>query len=558
MSTANNCEKEDPSSSSPMDEGNKIQYDDKKETPYTHAVNKDDEEENAKNITKPDASSIQERANALFLNAEILAPMVRASTTPLRTLALQYGADLVFTEEIIDRSITTCDRIVNKELGTVDYVRKLETFSPKVRKRMKSKDEIPVILRIDPKIECNKLIYQMGTGEADLALPAALMVQEDVDGIDINMGCPKKFSVSGGMGSALLSDVNRACKIIRTLRENLTIPVSAKIRLLKTNDDTIEFVLALVRAGANAITIHAREVGDESQKPAKWDRLVELVQALKKYDEIKKIPIILNGDLYTRKDMIQMKRKCGADGVMLARPALYNTSLFCKPSPPKNNTSSENEDCTKEDEEQYSYKSKLLKSKTSVVQDYINHAVRYQTNSKNVKYVVCEMMNNRRAPTKLTPFLTHNFQGGQTIDKVCKTRSLADLCHLWGVKEEDAMQVASSDKVEQPAGEHRYDDRYFLEYNGFQKERIQHLTTTEEEKKENNDNGGEESNHSSSQLSSLKESAISENTNILKQKEGTSDSIVPNGKRKNDDESDGQNQSLVAAAEDVTKRPKIQ
>eukprot|EP00957_Ditylum_brightwellii_P097144 7398187-Ditylum_brightwellii.AAC.1 len=83
MSTANNCEKEDPSSSSPMDEGNKIQYDDKKETPYTHAVNKDDEEENAKNITKPDASSIQERANALFLNAEILAPMVRASTTPL-------------------------------------------------------------------------------------------------------------------------------------------------------------------------------------------------------------------------------------------------------------------------------------------------------------------------------------------------------------------------------------------------------------------------------------------------------------------------------------------
>jgi hypothetical protein len=32
------------------------------------------------------------------------------------------------------------------------------------------------------------------------------MVELDVAGIDINMGCPKKFSVHGGMGAALLSN----------------------------------------------------------------------------------------------------------------------------------------------------------------------------------------------------------------------------------------------------------------------------------------------------------------------------------------------------------------
>ena len=135
-----------------------------------------------------DGSSIQERANALFCGSEILAPMVRASTTPLRALALQYGADLVYTEEIIDRKITLCNRIVNKELGTIDYVKPISSYSKKVQKRLQKSGEIPLVLRLVPELEKGRLIYQMGTGESDLALPAALAVQGDVDGIDVNMG----------------------------------------------------------------------------------------------------------------------------------------------------------------------------------------------------------------------------------------------------------------------------------------------------------------------------------------------------------------------------------
>lgn len=134
-----------------------------------------------------DGSSIQERADALFRNAEILAPMVRASTTPLRTLALSYGADLVYTEEIVDRSITTCDRVLNEKLGTIDYVRKFDGMSAKTLKRLRAKNEIPVVLRIAPELERGRLIYQIGTGESNLALPAALAVQQDVDGLDVNM-----------------------------------------------------------------------------------------------------------------------------------------------------------------------------------------------------------------------------------------------------------------------------------------------------------------------------------------------------------------------------------
>ena len=43
----------------------------------------------------------------------ILAPMVRAGTLPLRLLALEHGADIVYGEEIIDRKIAKCTRKVS-------------------------------------------------------------------------------------------------------------------------------------------------------------------------------------------------------------------------------------------------------------------------------------------------------------------------------------------------------------------------------------------------------------------------------------------------------------
>ena len=53
-----------------------------------------------------------------------LAPMVRLTTLPLRLLAVPYGADVVFSEELIDRKLAGCQRVVNARLGTVDFLSK--------------------------------------------------------------------------------------------------------------------------------------------------------------------------------------------------------------------------------------------------------------------------------------------------------------------------------------------------------------------------------------------------------------------------------------------------
>jgi tRNA-dihydrouridine synthase 2 len=411
--------------------------------------------------------TVEEKAHALYRGVA-LAPMVRASTTPLRTLALKYGADWVYTEEFVDRALSATIRVENKEMGTIDFLKDVTKMSAKVQRRIEKEGGAPLLLRIDPAIERGKLVCQIGTGEPELALQAALHVHRDVDGIDVNMGCPRKFSTSGGMGSALLTDPVRACSIIKILRDNLDIPVSAKIRLLKDTASTIDFVTGLVNAGALAVAVHGRKVGDEGQHSADWETLKEVISICKA--KFPHIDFLVNGDFYTRQEWTEFMAETGASGVLLGRPALFNTSIFRKP-PPILQTSSTDSDAVVTT---YGYDSNLLLDKTVVVQDYLREAVKYNIHHINVKYVIGESMNNRRAPSQRSHLLVQHFPGGQTIGRTCDCHTLEDLCKVWNVDFDKNVLLRSSQKAA-PAGEHRYNDAYLL---GDCK-KVEHLPTAE-------------------------------------------------------------------------------
>ena len=107
---------------------------------------------------------------------------------PLRALALQYGADFCYTEELVDRSIYATQRIVNERLGTIDYVKDTSNLSAKVVRRLQRDGGPALLLRIDPALEQGRLVCQIGSGEPELALQAALHVHRDVTSIDVNMG----------------------------------------------------------------------------------------------------------------------------------------------------------------------------------------------------------------------------------------------------------------------------------------------------------------------------------------------------------------------------------
>ncbi|KAI9491522.1 hypothetical protein BDB00DRAFT_832583 [Zychaea mexicana] len=239
-------------------------------------------------------------------NKVFLAPMVRVGTLPFRLTALGYGADLVWTEELVDKRVIGSVRKYNPATQTIEYWKgeKL-TFS--------THDD-----------EKGRVIFQLGTADPDLALKAALTVKEDVAGIDVNCGCPKKFSIQGGMGAALLTNPDTLKKILINLVQNVGLPVTCKIRLLDEKKKTIELVKMIESTGVKMITIHCRTKEQRSSTAAKWEEFKEIAQA------VKNIPVAINGDVYSWQDIPRIKELTNAHSFMIARGAQYNPSAFRK------------------------------------------------------------------------------------------------------------------------------------------------------------------------------------------------------------------------------------
>ncbi|CAM6033437.1 unnamed protein product [Sphagnum compactum] len=240
-----------------------------------------------------------------YRGKHILAPMVRVGTLPFRMLAAEYGADITYGEEIIDHRLLRCTRKINKMLGTVDLV---------------EKGTDSVVFRTCDE-EKSRVVFQIGTSDAVRALQAANLVSGDIAAIDVNMGCPKSFSMSGGMGAALLSKPDLIHDILTTLKRNLNIPVTCKIRLLKTHHDTVELARRIEKTGVAAIAVHGRKVADRPRDPAQWDGIAEVVSALS-------IPVIANGDVFEYSDFQCIKDATGASSVMVGRGACWNPSVF--------------------------------------------------------------------------------------------------------------------------------------------------------------------------------------------------------------------------------------
>ncbi|XP_073461225.1 tRNA-dihydrouridine(20) synthase [NAD(P)+]-like isoform X7 [Aquarana catesbeiana] len=152
-----------------------------------------------------------------FSDKIILAPMVRVGTLPMRLLALDYGADIVYCEELVDLKMLQCKRVVNEVLQTVDYVSPTERIVFQTCEREKG---------------C--VVFQMGTADAKRALAVAKLVENDVAAIDVNMGCPKEYSTKGGMGAALLSSPEKIEEV----------------------EETVSLVKMIEKTGVAAIAVH--------------------------------------------------------------------------------------------------------------------------------------------------------------------------------------------------------------------------------------------------------------------------------------------------------------
>ncbi|KAI3604824.1 trna-dihydrouridine synthase 2 [Moniliophthora roreri] len=245
-----------------------------------------------------------------FKNGLVLAPMVRSGALPTRLFALKHGASLVWGPEIVDKAILHAERVVDPKTGLVSYNGKSRA-----------------IFTTHP-IEKPYLIYQIGSSDPSLAVQAAKIVMQDVSGIDLNCGCPKPFSTHAGMGAALLTNPDMLCNILVALREAMPphITVSAKIRLLPSQEDTLKLVERIVNTGVSCLTVHCRTRSMRENDPAVISRLREIVEFVEGMG--RGIAVIENGDCLGASDVQRVRDATGAHSVMIARAAEANPSAF--------------------------------------------------------------------------------------------------------------------------------------------------------------------------------------------------------------------------------------
>ncbi|KAL7643962.1 UNVERIFIED_CONTAM: hypothetical protein RMT77_005974 [Armadillidium vulgare] len=310
----------------------------------------------------------------MYSNKVIVAPMVRVSTLPFRLLCLDYGADLVYTEETIDFKMLRSIKKENEVFGTTDFV---------------DKSDGTIFFRTC-KLEKEKLIFQIGTANAQRALKVALLVQDHVAGIDINMGCPKEFSIKGGMGAALLQQPEKIKDILITLTKNLSIPVTCKIRILPTCEETIALCKLIEGCGVAAIAIHGRRKDERPNHSNHNDIIRRAAEALT-------IPVIANGgskEIESYEDFEKFRSETGASSIMIARAAMWNCSILRK---------------------------KGTLHHDVVIKDYLKYCVQYDNPFTYSKYTVQNILRELQSTEKGKAFL--------------ETQTLQEICSLWDLKD---------------------------------------------------------------------------------------------------------------------------
>ncbi len=232
--------------------------------------------------------------NIEIKNRIVLAPMAGISNTSYRKIIKEMGAGLIYAEMVSDKAITYGNE------KTFDLLKMDESERP--------------------------IAQQIFGSDVDSFVTAAKKIEADMkpDIIDINMGCPvPKIAVRSQAGSALLKNPEKIYEIVKSVVESVNIPVTVKIRSGWDSNsiNAVEVAKQIERAGAKAITIHARTRAQGYSGQADWN----IIKAVK---ESVKIPVIGNGDVTSCYFAKKMLEETGCDAVMIGRGVLGNPWLI--------------------------------------------------------------------------------------------------------------------------------------------------------------------------------------------------------------------------------------
>ena len=218
--------------------------------------------------------------------------MAGITSPAYRLMTVRSGADLVYTEMISAKSLVMGQRKGFKLAQVLQ-------------------EERPAGIQL------------FGGEPESMGRAAALIRDLPADLVDINMGCPVRKVRRQGAGSALLEDPMRAAEITAAVVENAGKPVTVKVRLGQYADRLEHFLPGIIKAGPDAIILHARTTHQVFSGQADWSAITRLVSWCP-------LPVIGNGDVRSGRDAKRMLEETGCAGVMVGRAAMGDPWIFAR------------------------------------------------------------------------------------------------------------------------------------------------------------------------------------------------------------------------------------
>lgn len=223
-----------------------------------------------------------------------LAPLAGYTNYPFREIALQSGAGFAFTEMVSAKGLCYGSENTKELLYTSENERG----------------------RVGVQI--------FGSDPAFMRRAAESEELSAFEIVDINMGCPVPKIYKNGEGSALLENPRLAERVVEeTAKSGKIVTVKCRIGISRERIVAEEFCKRMEGAGARAITVHGRTRADMYSGEPDYKAIAAVKNAVS-------VPVIANGGVFSAKDAESMMEKTGADGVEIARAALYDPQIFCE------------------------------------------------------------------------------------------------------------------------------------------------------------------------------------------------------------------------------------
>lgn len=152
----------------------------------------------------------------------------------------------------------------------------------------------------------------------------AVMENEPIAGIDLNLGCPAPIVCRKDAGGGLLRDPVALDDLLAMMRGAVKGRFTVKTRVGFSSPDEFPVLLDVFKHhNLDGLTVHGRTVAERYQTPVHTDVIRQAVETMP-------CPVIANGNAVDVETARNLLAQTGAAGVMIGRGAIRNPWIFAQ------------------------------------------------------------------------------------------------------------------------------------------------------------------------------------------------------------------------------------